>query len=301
MAVKYLNCRAWEVQALLAGTRFQARRVLKPQPPTEQQFPGSCFGLCPSVADGVKMYSVLQYDSLPKHPTDWDLVGSVGVARRAGFPNRYRLPFAPGDLLYVREAYRTASWDEDGYCWLEYQADKTRSAALHAPEEYLDALCADLNRRGAPVDGRGNYTGEGGILPRVHPSIHMPRWASRMTLEVGAVRAHRVQDISAEDAIVEGIDRWMTAGEARAAGGLAWGKIPEDAADDAIFWIADYDPNLAEDADRAITLDPREAYRALWNSLHGEGAWDRNDWVAACTFLIHDRNVDDLLRERGQA
>lgn len=83
--------------------------------------------------------------------------------------------------------------------------------------------------------------------------IHMPRWASRILLEVTEIRAQRLQDISEEDAKAEGvtqqIDGWWSAGECQSG-------------------------NTA-----------RAGYRLLWNAIHGPGSWDANPWVWAVSFL----------------
>lgn len=82
----------------------------------------------------------------------------------------------------------------------------------------------------------------------------MPRWASRLTLIVTDVRVQRLQDISRGDAMGEGCPF----------------------------------QNMA-DGD-----DPREWFRALWNSLHGPDAWDANPWVCALTFTVHRCNIDQM-------
>jgi len=82
------------------------------------------------------------------------------------------------------------------------------------------------------------------------PSTHMPRWASRITLEVELVRVQRVQDISYADILAEGWD-------ARSSEPVTDGTAGEDA---------------------------RAWFAALWDSIHGPGAWERNDWVWAVTF-----------------
>lgn len=92
------------------------------------------------------------------------------------------------------------------------------------------------------------------------PSIFMPKWASRLRLEMTDTFPQRVQDISDEDCIKEGIE---------------WGR---------------HDPRLPMDGYRmyggtGITNDPRLSYRMLWNSLNaGAGTtWDDNPpvWVRA--------------------
>lgn len=88
-------------------------------------------------------------------------------------------------------------------------------------------------------------------------SIHMPRWASRITLEITDVRVERLQEISEADAIAEGIE-------------------PGSARD---FWKL-YGRGANGDMDRS----PRVAYRSLWESIHGVGSWDANPWVWVVEF-----------------
>ncbi len=89
---------------------------------------------------------------------------------------------------------------------------------------------------------------------RWRPSIFMPRWASRITLEIVSVRVERLQDISEEDARGEGI--------ARAADGYWFNYAPDG-------------PTIQKASD---------SYRTLWESINGPGSWDRNDWVWAIEF-----------------
>lgn len=86
------------------------------------------------------------------------------------------------------------------------------------------------------------------------PSIFMPRWASRITLKVTDVRVQRLQDISKEDAIAEGI-----------------------------MEIRDED-GLSYSFGNGRTTSARRAYHVLWNSINGDRAWDLNPWVWAYTF-----------------
>jgi hypothetical protein len=99
--------------------------------------------------------------------------------------------------------------------------------------------------------------GEGG---RWRPSTQLPRWASRLTYIVKDVRVQRVQDITEADAVAEGCD--------------------------AVLALTIKRPNGAHPG------NPRECYCDLWDELHGPGAWDRNDWVAAITFDVVARNID---------
>lgn len=128
------------------------------------------------------------------------------------------LPFAVGDRLWVREAF--------SYSWV-VRDDPDRRHLM-------------------PVWYWADGNPEGGSWSRPKPSIHMPRWASRITLEVTDVRAQRLQDISGDDAQAEGC-------------------------------IHHHDP--AGDGQNVI-----EQFSYLWTSIHGPGAWEANPWVAAITF-----------------
>lgn len=87
------------------------------------------------------------------------------------------LPYTPGDRLWVRE--NCATWGDHEAI---YRAD--------------DAVEYGL----AVSDGKF------GAKWKARPSIHMPRWASRLTLTVTDVRVQRLADLTDEDAIAEGID-----------------------------------------------------------------------------------------------
>lgn len=89
---------------------------------------------------------------------------------------------------------------------------------------------------------------------KMRPCIHMPRWASRLTLTVEAVKVERLQEIGFWDACAEGIQ-------------IHWSQR------------------------QAAAID---AYRDLWNSLHGAGSWDANPWVVALTFSVIKGNIDGL-------
>jgi hypothetical protein len=80
--------------------------------------------------------------------------------------------------------------------------------------------------------------------------LFMPRWASRLTLELTDVRVQRLQDISEEDATAEG------ALEPREASATYTDNIPS----------------------------ARRAFRHLWESINGAGSWEANPWVWALTF-----------------
>lgn len=90
---------------------------------------------------------------------------------------------------------------------------------------------------------------------RKRVSIHMPRWASRITLELTGVRVERLNDISEADAMAEGI---------RVRNHHRWG-----------FAETGFDHNA-----------PTHAFRSLWESISGEGSWSANPWVWCVSFRV---------------
>jgi hypothetical protein len=97
------------------------------------------------------------------------------------------------------------------------------------------------------------------------PSIHMPRWASRIDLEITGVRVERLQDCSEADAIAEGIHSEP----------YVWR--------DCEYPLPDIAYRATQDATRRFS-SPRDAYRDLWESINGPGTWDANPWVWVIEF-----------------
>ena len=112
---------------------------------------------------------------------------------------------APGDQLWVRETWRPW-WDPEEWACVQYQAD----AGVMKPDtwdEQQGFWCESVGDENAERDAKG-------MTPRWRPSIHMPRWASRLTLEVVGVRVERVQEITEADATAEGIEMvWLQVGK----------------------------------------------------------------------------------------
>jgi hypothetical protein len=133
-----------------------------------------------------------------------------------------RVRYSPGDRLWVRENF--SRYDYNDGCW--YWAD--------GREAKWDA-------------------------ERPRPSIHMPRWASRLTLIVTAVKIERLQDISEADAIAEG---WPFEIKDRS-------PINPPSQNKPIFWFA-----------------------GVWLNIHGNESWDANPWVVAISFRVIRANID---------
>lgn len=135
---------------------------------------------------------------------------------------------AVGDRLYVREHWRTeARWD------------------AVAPRDLPET---------APIYPQTEP--EPGCAGRFRQAMHMPKWASRITLIVTDVRVERLQNCSEDDAIAEGIERVGN-----------WCRLYDRPGD----WPGCYD-------------SPVRSYASLWDSINGPGAWAANPWVVAYTF-----------------
>lgn len=92
------------------------------------------------------------------------------------------------------------------------------------------------------------------------PSIHMPRWASRINLFITDVRVERLQALSEADAVAEGIER--ISGDTSA---QPW---------------RDY----SKDQRMQFFSAPSASYRSLWESINGPGSWDANPFVWVIEF-----------------
>ena len=211
------------VRAILDGRKTQTRRVMKVQPVLN--------------GDRWEVYSASVEKGNKSIPvTPW---GSI----------ENNCPFGKvGDHLWVRETWSVVSheFDDDGLM-IDYVPDRPTKAVREMPY------------------GHGYYTGhviysadgdftwgddDGCIDGRScwKPSIHMPRWASRITLEVTDVRVERLNDVSNDDAKSEGC--WY---------GRGCG-VP----------------------DKALT--PSDQFPTLWEEIYGDGSWASNPWVWVIEF-----------------
>ncbi|KWH52532.1 hypothetical protein [Burkholderia cepacia] len=217
------------VRAILEGRKTQARRVMKHQPP-----------------DDVAPITVARY-----HPTIVDRHGdqAPGPEIFGAFSDDgewgCKSPFGePGDRLWVREAFMPAPFDT-----APEQPKTTRWNVAYAAGGQREVI--------APA----GYNPTLYNYERWTPSIHMPRWASRITLEITGVRAERLQNISEADAHAEGAIYGPLLP-------MAWSK-PNCESDDACM---------------------RSRFAVLWDGLNaarGHG-WDANPWL----WVIEFRRID---------
>lgn len=153
-------------------------------------------------------------------------------------------PYAVGDALWVREAW----WNvcaADGATVTAPGSHPGRDAAFFVADHQEFPPCPHYRKR---------------------PSIHMPRWASRLTLSVTEVRVQRLHDIGEYDAREEGAARLLMDDE---------GKFYEQ-----------------------TNGTHRCGFAGLWESINGErkgAGWDDNPWVVALTFAVICGNVDTMM------
>lgn len=156
-----------------------------------------------------------------------------------------KLPYVPGDILYVRE-----TWTEE--CGKYYYRSDYDS-------DYLDP-CETLSG-GYPASCR-NYPGCYGCTAtsmRIHwhPSIHMPKEAARIWLKVTDIRAERLQEITEEQACMEGTNPW----------------------DEVCYENNGWHPTFS-DPDSGGDPNMVDGFHKLWNSTIKKSDIDRYGWKA---------------------
>jgi hypothetical protein len=175
------------VRALLAGTKTQTRRIIKPQPSLPVPRPLKHAAKHP----GPYFDSYCSEKKTDDNPRGMSADWCWWTADDRPDPlSTIKCPYgAPGDKLWVKESHALI-WPGDGPPEdirdnrVEYRAD---TDGVARPGEW-PVDCNDTTR------------------PRWRPSIHMHRWASRITLEVTNVRVERLHDITEDDAKAEGVD-----------------------------------------------------------------------------------------------
>jgi len=186
----------WEVRAIREGRKTQSRQIVKPQP--------TLFTPSPSTGCG------------PFYQQKGREFFMDGASAAMNCPYGQ-----PGDRLWVRE-----TWSSD--------------FAKHYPHDCVWYAADDDRKKDITVRNgvRGIFSPENQehVPFRWRPSIHMPRWASRITLEIVSVRAERLQDISEADALAEGITH-ITMNAPRIEYRWLWGNIKGSNSWDANPWV----------------------------------------------------------------
>jgi hypothetical protein len=202
------------VRAVLEGRKTQTRRVLATQPPSEN-------GRWSWIA------SSSEKSERGKFCFSWlDENGSCYTIRGKESQFRIRCPYGTvGDRLWVRETWKPITESDTGFCGIQFKAGGVAEDDIRA----LDLM-----------NGKDHW----------RPSIHMPRWASRITLEITGVRVERLNDISEADAAAEGCD-----------GKCPVGSVP-------MYQSGPFAYHYAQ----------------LWESINGSDSWAANPWVWVITF-----------------
>ncbi|MFD3249869.1 hypothetical protein [Rahnella aquatilis] len=157
----------------------------------------------------------------------------------------------PGDHLWVRETFSLLG-NEDG-CPVDWN-DNIVTDKKDAERIYKASCWQKPNNYGIwsvpdrEMEFDGAWT----------PSIHMPRWASRIQLEITKVGVQRLQEISSGDAVREGICQLPASGR--------------------------YCINPGDQYFGGASHSAKEVYSWLWESIYGEGSWQANPWVWAIEF-----------------
>ncbi len=241
------------VQAILDGRKTQTRRPVTPQPP----------------AAAVKPWCIVRSSDSSWTGT-WGWTDSVGAEPPRYVVDGVRCPLGvAGEQLWVREAFQVFE-----------------RTSLEQGEEWSQVtkrLRTDIDEPPSARWWRLAYRADGELEDVTwRPSIHMPRWASRIQLEMEWIRAQRLHDITDEEAIAEGIAPLFTDEEMKARPelescrgmwrnylwhGCARGKVMDQWA----YQSSGY-------------LSARDSFSSLWESVYGAGSWVQNPWVWVVNF-----------------
>lgn len=156
----------------------------------------------------------------------------------------------PGDKLSVRERWQFHDWTEDGLPCIRYAADNATAWKDPDSEDWQERV----NDIWASLSRAENFKIDGKASDRIwRPARQMPRWASRLRLEIVRVTLERLHDISEADAQAEG--------------SLVSAALSEGSSDD----------------------DPRASFSEQWQIAHGANSWEVNPWVWVTEFKKLER------------
>ncbi len=239
------------VKEILAGRKTMTRRIMNPQP-SEEFAPSKC-----------QIYEPARYDKNGDMYQGSPIFGCYDInGEDEGYKSKYG---QIGDFLWVREAWAdvTDAFDE---------ADEIRNVAFRADNSVWDCY------------GQMVYLeqlGDSGIeVKKWKPSIHLPKFASRLTLEIKDIRVERIQDISEKDAIAEGVSPLFTQAEINAKGRY-WKELDLNP----MPW-KNYLWNTKKDNGSQFSSckTAKESFKTLWFQINGEKSWIENPWVWVIEF-----------------
>ena len=221
------------MRALLAGRKTQTRRLMKPQPPAK-------------------------YDRLYYEPRwFWSQSTSGQGAEQQDLLPVPKCPYGrPGDRLWCREPW--------ALCGGLDQVDAHRLSKEWWSHQIKMGLLWHQATDDAPLDDNKTIGEQMASRGRWRNCDDMPRWASRITLEIKAIRIERLQDISETDAIAEGVEPLHSNGDMQ-------------------LW-RDYGIKPENNEGYNYFNAARESFASLIDSIKGPGTWDSNPWVRVVEF-----------------
>lgn len=222
------------VKAILEDRKVQTRRVVKPQP-----VPGR---------NGWFDWGYKHGAPKATSPRSCFWHGETWAKEGGSAPIDQYCPYGqPGEKLWVRETWATSA---------DYDGVPLKGILYDRDPIYYRADGYELT-----------FDHHGG---KWRPGIFLPRWASRITLEITEVRVERLQDISEADAIAEGIRTE---------------KLPPDPDNFHPPGSYGFISGIHPRGKGTIWPTPRGAYRELWGSINGKKApWSSNPWLWVLAF-----------------
>ncbi|MBO9657519.1 MAG: hypothetical protein J7527_01715 [Chitinophagaceae bacterium] len=241
------------VEAILAGRKTQTRRIMKPQIQCNHY----------DYTEATWQNEPTKWSTEAMKETGHTYCVFCGNGMQYGKGNDgIRCPYGkPGDILYVRESWRLKGfWFEEGEVIVEY-ADGKKEMFVYDEDnqDWVVKHWEKLVDKGIIVPSEASASPDAtdedllmewaeGVKHPFKPNIHLPTWLSRIWLEVIDVRVERLNDITDEDAVAEGVE--------------TLGLYP------------------------GYKVSPKGKFEGLWNSINGPESWDANPWVWVIEFKV---------------
>lgn len=206
-----------------------------------------------SIISGTKTQTRRVFKDHPRLSSD---LSKVDLNKWMGDHPDYILSFCPygkpGDILWVRETYKSIGFDDDIMPQLQIQ--------------YKDGVI-----RWVDVDVNVKLIAQN----KWKPSIHMPKAAARIWLQITSISVQRIQDISAFDAWNEGIEAFSE--DYHSEPGAVHGDYKNYLWRDDPKYCDYFFPSYA---------DPTMSFKSLWIKINGKNSWDKNPWVWVVEFEV---------------
>lgn len=215
------------VRALLYGNKTQTRRIIK----RPLKHPG--------------WTEYVYFGPSKNNPNCQSRVIECGPDYPDDHTDQVMCPYgAAGDRLWVRETWKP-------HCGGPISDEYPLGTCVKYAADFV------MLKPSRWTDDEGRWCEAHEDETKWRPSIFMPRWSSRITLEIVSVRVERLQDISEADAIAEGCVKNHN--------GYYWGG-----------------PHAVSGLKQLATA--KSAYNDLWTSINGPGSWEANPWVWVLDF-----------------